>query len=54
MEKYKVETAKVTQVIGNPLNYDEYIKQGKKNPNGSNVYQISSEQGNKYQYLLDD
>ena len=51
IENFKVHTDKVNFLIGNPISHDQYIKKGKKNPNGDNHYSISK---NKYSDLLDD
>jgi hypothetical protein len=56
VENYKVYTDKVRGLVGNPMLYEDFIKKGKKNPEGSNVFSLESKAAskNKYQDLIDD
>lgn len=37
IEKYGIAYDNVKKMIGNPIDYDEYVKKGKNNPQGDNL-----------------
>ena len=41
VEGYEVVTRQVTALVGSPIPYEEYIKNGKNNPNGDNLVHIA-------------
>lgn len=40
VESYELVTDRVNAVIGSPIPYDEYIKNGKNNPDGENLVPV--------------
>lgn len=40
VEGYELVTDRVSGVVGAPINYDEYIKNGKNNPDGENLVPV--------------
>lgn len=39
VENYKIVSEKVKKKIGDPILHDDFLKNGKKNPSGDNVYE---------------
>lgn len=38
IEKFRTVCTTVNKIIGHPIPYDEYLKNGKNNPDGDNTY----------------